>query len=234
MALCTDKAHAKQWWFAMPVIRRGATGRGVAALLTGLLLTARPSGAQAPGTADSVDITAPARCGACLAGPALGLSPLDPTAMQQPRPRAIEYSEGYGTRLEIHKIGSFASLPLFAAEYFVGEHLLNQEIADPYARHLALRGPHSAIAGALGVVFAVNTVTGVWNLVDSRHDPYGRTRRWVHSIAMLVADGGMVATAISAGSARHDIHAAQRHRALAIGTFSLTTVASLMMWVWKT
>ncbi len=163
----------------------------------------------------------------------MGLVPVALPDPQQPRPRAIEYSDAYGTRLEIHRIGSFAALPLFAAEYFVGEHLLNQERADPYQRHLALRGPHSAIAAALGTVFAVNTVTGVWNLIDSRHDPSGRARRWVHSLAMLVADGGMVATAISANSARHDIHAAQRHRTLAVGTLSLTTVASLMMWVWK-
>jgi hypothetical protein len=173
---------------------------------------------------------APADCGACLAGPSVGLR--DAATRQQPRPRAIEYSDAYGTRLTIHRIGSYVALPLFATEYIIGEKLISEERADPYAR-LSLRGPHSAVAAALGGVFAVNAVTGVWNLVDSRHDPSGRARRWVHSIAMLVADGGMVATAISAGSARRDLNAADHHRALAIGTMSLTTVASLMMWVWK-
>ena len=40
---------------------------------------------------------------------------------QQPPPKvAFEYSEAYQTRAKIHKIASFATLPLFAAELWLG------------------------------------------------------------------------------------------------------------------
>ena len=36
------------------------------------------------------------------------------TPVARPRPRAIEYSDAYNTRLTIHRIGSYTMLPLFA------------------------------------------------------------------------------------------------------------------------
>jgi len=41
----------------------------------------------------------------------------------------------------------------------------------------------------------LNSVTGVWNLWESRHQPAGRTRRTLHGLLMLAADAGFGATA---------------------------------------
>jgi hypothetical protein len=57
---------------------------------------------------------------------------------------------------------------------------------------------HSAIGVGIGGLFAVNTVTGVWNLWEARHDPNGRRRRLIHGISMLGADAGFVATGLLA------------------------------------
>ncbi|MGH7523427.1 MAG: hypothetical protein ACREK8_03890 [Gemmatimonadales bacterium] len=208
----------------------------ITSLLTaaGLLLAAgtRALGAQAFGS-DTGRTLAATGCGACIGGPIVGLRPVpvSPTA-DTGRSRAIEYSNAYAVRLKIHQIGSYIELPLFAAEYFVGNKVLNDERADP-SRRSSLKGTHSAIASGLEILFAVNTVTGGWNLIESRHDPAGRARRWIHSITMLVADGGFVATAGSAGSARGGGNSADTHRNLAIASMGLATAATLMMWLWK-
>jgi hypothetical protein len=163
----------------------------------------------------------------------VGLRPVPPaTQPDTTRRRAIVYSDGYYTRLAIHRIASYTELPLFAAEYFVGTRVLNDEQANPGVRS-SLRGTHSMLATGLEALFAVNTVTGVWNLIDARHDPSGRTRRWLHSLTMLAADAGFMATAGSAGSARRGGGSASTHRAWAIGSMGLATVSTLMMWLWK-
>ncbi|HEX3276717.1 MAG TPA: hypothetical protein VHR43_17815, partial [Gemmatimonadales bacterium] len=73
------------------------------------------------------------------------------------RPRAIEYSDAYGTRLAIHRYASYAELPLFAAEFALGQRILNGERTGDRASS-GTRSAHSAVAGGLGVLFAVNTV----------------------------------------------------------------------------
>jgi hypothetical protein len=150
----------------------------------------------------------------------------------QVRPRAVEYSEGYGKRLEIHRIASYAELPLFAAEFIVGEKLLSDERNTGTAPG-GLKTTHTILAGGLGVLFAVNTVTGVWNMVEARHDPAGRTRRTIHGLSMLVADAGFLWTASLANGARHSDAQATRHRNVAIASISVATASTLMMWLWK-
>jgi len=61
-----------------------------------------------------------------------------------------------------------------------------------------VRPMHGVGAGALGVLFGVNTITGVWNLVESRKDPRA-LRRILHSTLMLAADAGFLYTASLAG-----------------------------------
>ena len=169
-----------------------------------------------------------------MSGPRAGLTPigLADRAQDTTRRRAIEYSDAYAVRLKIHQIGSYIELPLFATEYFVGQKVLRDEQTDP-SRRSSLKGTHGAIASGLEILFAVNTITGGWNLIESRHDPAGRTRRWIHSIAMLAADGGFVATAGSAHGARGGGSNANQHRNLAIGSMALATAATVMMWLWK-
>lgn len=153
------------------------------------------------------------------------------------RPRAVEYSEGYGRRLAIHRIASYTELPLFATEYWLGEKLRRDERNGLDAS--GVRTAHGAVAAGLGVLFAVNTVTGVWNLVEARHDPAGRTRRNLHALGMLLADAGFLYTASLAGDAGEFGEFGEggggvnRHRNAAIASISVATVSTLMMWLWK-
>ena len=151
----------------------------------------------------------------------------DTTARSQ-RPRAIEYSDAYHTRLKIHQIGAYAMLPLFIGEYFVGQKLLNST-----TRPGGLKSAHRLIAGAVGIVFATNTVTGVWNLWDARQDPKGRTRRKIHSVLMLASDAGVLLTAISGSNAKHSLANARTHRTIAISSIALSAVGTGMMWLWR-
>ena len=144
------------------------------------------------------------------------------------RVRAIEYSDAYNTRLTIHRIGSYTELPLFAAEWYLGNRLLNGINPPGW-----MKPAHAGVAGALGVLFTVNTVTGAWNLWDSRADPAGRTRRYLHTGLMLASDAGFAWAGAIGGNANHDFNAGKRHRDIALGSIALSTVGTAMMWLWK-
>lgn len=150
------------------------------------------------------------------------------------RPRAIEYSDQYYTRLTIHRYGSYAMLPLFAAEYSLGQNLMNDASPPRW-----MKPAHGVVAGGVGVLFGVNTITGVWNLWDSRQDPNGRTRRILHSVMMLVSDAGFAATGAYTPGHAHFLdyntylHRERVHRDLAIGSIALSAIGGGMMWFWK-
>lgn len=146
---------------------------------------------------------------------------------RRPRPRAIEYSDAYATRLTIHKYGSYVELPLFAAEWALGENLMNGDAAS------WVKPAHAAVAGGLGVLFAVNTVTGVWNLIESRNDPSGRKRRILHSALMLASDAGFALAGVTSGEAGDDGDDRSTHRTIALTSIGLSTAGTLMMWLWK-
>jgi len=138
-------------------------------------------------------------------------------------------------RLAIHKAASFATAPLFVAEYIVGEKLFDD--ADASSN---LKSTHQALATGIGVLFGVNTVTGVWNLWDSRHDTQGRARRMTHAALMLVSDAGFVATASLAPEGEDDDERGEgesngqnRHRTVAIGSMGVALASYLMMYLWK-
>lgn len=145
-----------------------------------------------------------------------------------PRPRAVEHSDAYYTRLTIHRVASYTELPLFAAEYVLGERLLKDERTG-YPPS-SLKDAHVAVAGGLGILFTVNTVTGVWNAWDARHDSEGRTLRLVHSAAMLGADAGFAWAGAIGGNARNSSQAADRHRAVSVGSMALATAGTAIMW----
>jgi hypothetical protein len=144
----------------------------------------------------------------------------------QRRPRPVEYGDAYAVRLQIHRDGSYAMLPLFAAEYALGQNLLND--ARPASW---LKPTHAGVALGLGTLFTANTVTGAWNLWDSRGDPAGRTRRWIHTTLMLASDAGF-AWAGAIGNSR-SVDAERHHRTVALGSIALSTVGVTMMWLWK-
>ena len=144
------------------------------------------------------------------------------------RPHAIEYSDWYARRLTIHKIGAFVSLPLYPAEYILGDRLLNGRNVESW-----VKPAHGVVAGAIAGVFGINTITGLWNLYDSRHDEAGRTRRIVHSVLMLSSDAGFAATGIAAGQANETLSGAHLHRNLAIGSMAVGLTGTVLMWLWK-
>jgi hypothetical protein len=173
-----------------------------------------------------------------LAGPA-GLSVTAetpaPDTLPGGRPRAIEYSDGYYTRLHIHRIASYLTIPLFAAQYAAGQALVGKDrrSAPSWARDL-----HGPLAGAVAGLFGVNTVTGVWNLWEGRKDPNGRTRRWVHGLSMIAADAGFVITGATAphreeGTTSFRTSGSGTHQAVAIASMSVALSSYLMMLIWK-
>lgn len=162
---------------------------------------------------------------------------LSPAPVQTPAPPpAFEYSDGYRLRAKIHRIGSFAMLPLAGTEFYLGQSIFTTP-------NEGRKSAHVTVGAALGTLFAVNTVTGVWNLVEARKDPNGRTKRWVHGILMLVADAGFVATAALApdddASENGRVASASlsdrraRHRTVALGSLAVGTVGYLVILLGK-
>jgi hypothetical protein len=158
------------------------------------------------------------------------LNPRD-TVPKRKRPRAIEYSDAYYTRLRIHHIASYTELPLFATEYILGQRLLKEERTGFPSS--GLKTAHTTVALGLGALFTINTVTGGWNLWESRANPEGRTRRFIHSAAMLGADAGFAWAGASGGSAKRSQSGASQHRAISISSMALATVGTAMMWLFN-
>jgi hypothetical protein len=148
------------------------------------------------------------------------------------RPKAISYSHGYETRQKIHKYASIATLPLFISEAVVGQKLFDRTANESDS----LRGAHSALAAGIGVLFGVNSVTGVWNMWEARKDPNGRRKRLFHGITMLAADAGFVATAALAPHREDNLGVrkvgdASTHRAVAYASFGVATVSYVYMFI---
>jgi len=153
----------------------------------------------------------------------------DTVSPKRPRPRAIEYSDAYYTRLRIHQLASYAELPLFATEYVLGERLLKEERTGFPSQ--GLKTAHTTVALGLGALFTINTVTGGWNLWEARKDPARRTLRIIHSVAMLGADAGFAWAGASGGGAKHTLTGANQHRTISIYSMALATAGTAMMWL---
>jgi hypothetical protein len=128
------------------------------------------------------------------------------------RPKAVEVSDAYAMRLRIHKYASYATIPLFAAQTIAGNQMYQSGGDDPSWA----KSTHSIGAAGLGALFTVNTVTGVWNLWDSRGVSEGRTVRLVHSALMLASDAGFAYAGIKLGpDADRSLAKRQEHRRVA-------------------
>jgi hypothetical protein len=140
----------------------------------------------------------------------------------QRRPVAVTYSDAYAVRAKIHKYASIATLPLFGAEYLLGQKLYDFSASE------TVRAAHAGIATTLAGLFGVNTVTGVWNLWEGRKDPSHRKRRFLHSFMMLGADAGFLATGMLApdneGEGNRSLH-----RTVAITSMGVATASYLIM-----
>ena len=208
----------------------------LATTLIAQLLTGTPDTTGHEATLRFAPPAAPTASYLAITGGTIGAPLIDDTT--RPRPRAITYSDWYTRRLTIHQWASWTMLPLSVGEYVVGQKLYH----DSAGADQGLRDTHQLLATGIEGLFAVNTVTGAWNLWDSRHDPAGRTRRWIHGISMLVADIGFLAASATGpgddcreggGVCPPNAQRAGTHRAVAIGAFGLSTASWLMMLLWK-
>ncbi len=139
------------------------------------------------------------------------------------RTTAFVYSDAYQLRRKIHFIASFATIPLFAAEYALGAKLYDGTGTS------STRSAHQAVGAGIGVLFGVNTVTGVWNMIEARKDPNGRAKRLAHSFLMLAADAGFVATAALAPDDDGEGGSRSMHRTVALTSVALATTGYLIM-----
>lgn len=147
---------------------------------------------------------------------------------QEQRPVAIEYSDAHETRAKIHKYASWAVLPLMGTEWALGQKLYD----DSNSGDSGSRGVHGAVGAGLIGLFAVQSVTGVWNLLEESGAP-GQKKRWVHGLLMLGAEGGFIAAAAMApGHGRNDLinaDARATHRTVALVSIGVGTAGYLLM-----
>lgn len=137
---------------------------------------------------------------------------------------AFEYSEGYRQRARIHRIASFATIPIFATEAIIGQSLYSNPTD-------AKREAHVLVSGALGGLFFINTVTGVWNLVEARKDPHFGKRKWAHAVLMMGANVGFIASAALAPDSEHGEPSDSRaaHRTVSVSAIALATTGYFIM-----
>lgn len=146
---------------------------------------------------------------------------------QEPRARTVRYSDGYYRRLKVHRALSYAMLPLFAGQFITGTKLINDPDTpdDDWRRKL-----HKPLAIGTGIVFAGNTVTGIWNLIESNKNPEGRTKRWVHGLMMLAADAGFAYTGmVLADKAKSDPTMRNDHRNMALASMTMAVSSWAIM-----
>jgi hypothetical protein len=155
--------------------------------------------------------------------------PIDADTIPRRR-RSIEVSEWYERRLRIHRYGAYATIPLFAFQAAAGNELYHKgSAADGWARN-----GHRAGATALATVFGVNTVTGLWNLWDSRAVEQGRTRRTIHTLLMLASDAGFAYAGIKLSEdAEQSADARRRHRNTAFASMGVAVTGAGMMFLWR-
>jgi hypothetical protein len=151
-----------------------------------------------------------------------------PVSVDTPRvrPRAVEVSDWYGRRLTIHRSLSYATIPIFAAQWVAGERIYKYGNEAPDWAKTTHRAGATALAG----IFTVNTVTGLWNLWDSRGVSSGRTLRTIHALSMLTADAGFTYAGVKLSKdAETDFNKRREHRTIALSSMALTVVSGLAM-----
>lgn len=157
------------------------------------------------------DTTAAATAGPLVSGARLAPATAADTTPRR-RPRAVQVSDAYALRLRIHRYAAYTMIPLFAAQTIAGNQLYQSGGPDPsWAKSV-----HDLGAGGLAALFTVNTVTGVWNLWDSREVSEGRTARYIHSVLMLASDAGFTYAGVKLGpDAKRSLAKRQEHRRIA-------------------
>jgi hypothetical protein len=151
------------------------------------------------------------------------------TSNQPVHAAAVTHSDAYLLRAKIHRMASWATLPLFASQLALGA-----AIWDGGGDNGWKKGAHAAVGAGIVGLFGVNTATGAWNLFGESWNDSGRGMRLVHGLLMMAADAGFVATSISTPSEHRGLNfVADRdtHRNLAITSIGLGTAGYLIMLV---
>lgn len=157
-----------------------------------------------------------------------GLAAAPADTVRRKRARAIEVSDEYNTRLQIHKIASYATLPLFAVQYLAGEALYRADRTGAVRPDWA-RSVHAPLGVALGGLFVVNTVTGGLNWWETRHDAEGRTWRTIHGALMLASEAGFAYVGSIGQNAKYAQADRDLHRNWAIGSMAVSLASYVMM-----
>jgi hypothetical protein len=153
-----------------------------------------------------------------------------PSDTVRKRPKAIEVSDWYSRRLTIHRYVAYGTLPVFGAQWMAGKRLYDDSRDAPAWAKTTHRVGATVLAGA----FTVNTVTGVWNLWDSRSVKQGRVLRTAHAIAMLGADAAFTyAGAKLSDEAEQSADKRRLHRTIALSAMAVTTVSGIAMKFWN-
>jgi hypothetical protein len=140
-----------------------------------------------------------------------------------PRPKSFQYSHGYEVRRKIHVYASIATLPLFGVQAYLGQKLYNGGFSD------AERTAHQWVGASIVGLFALNTVTGIWNLHEGWGDPSQKKLRVTHGVLMLAADAGFAYSAFAAPGRRADVSTHSTHRNVAYFSISAATAGYLIM-----
>lgn len=148
------------------------------------------------------------------------------TPVHRPRVRAVEVSDWYARRLTLHRRLSYTTVPLFAFQYAAGSEIWKKgQDAPAWART-----GHRVGATTLAAVFTANTITGVWNLWDSRMVEQGRALRYAHALSMLAADAGFTwAGARLSEQAESSMEKRRLHRTVALTSIGISVTSGVMM-----
>ena len=140
-------------------------------------------------------------------------SPQD-TVPTRRRAQAIEISPAYELSLRAHRLAAYSVLPLFVVQAVVGNQLFQADKSGATRPDWATSA-HKVGAAAIGSVFTLETVTGLYNLWQSRDNDVGRTKRLAHSALLLASDAGFTYAGTKlASDAKRDSQARDNHRML--------------------
>ena len=147
------------------------------------------------------------------------------------RARAVEMSDAYELRLQIHRYAAYSVIPLFIVQSVAGNQLYQADKSGAQRPGWA-KSTHSLGAAAIGSVFTLETVTGLWNLWESRDNEVGRTRRFAHSALLLASDAGFTYAGIKlASDAKRDSDARDRHRMISYYSMGAALAGYGLMYV---
>jgi hypothetical protein len=142
------------------------------------------------------------------------------------RKKAVEMSDWYYRRLIVHRYTAYSTLPVFAAQWAAGKRLFDESRDAPTWAKTTHRVGATYLAGA----FTVNTVTGLWNLWDSRSVEQGRLLRTIHALTMVGADAAFTyAGAKLSEEAENSVAKRREHRTIALSAMALTIVSGTAM-----